>query len=352
MRVIPLIPPLINSEHIKEKIICIRSQRERIFRIALTQEQNKLIFHNYGHGGAGWTFLFGSVHESIRLYTQHMHAHPDLAQKPVAVIGAGCYGLLTAITLAQRGIPVRIIAKDIENVSSYKAAGFFFPKPRRSASPTESALCIRLGIESYRTYQQIYNRTHPFLTAGVSLIPAYFNPDVDPGFQPYSAQGLVQPPEPVLIHFGAHNRYPMMRYTLLFLDTRVLMQELHRTIHTLQIPLIPATVSSWEEIPESVIFNCTGLGAHALTGDKDIVPVQGHLITLTNQPDRSQLQYLINTRVPGFTPKGTARNDLIYYAPKQEGILGITFLRGSHTRSENRHEFDRLLERSYRYFHT
>ena len=70
-------------------------------------KNGKLIIHNYGQGGAGWTFLFGCVNESIRLFQQKN------INNPVCIIGAGCYGMLTAINLKLLGYNVKIIAKDI-----------------------------------------------------------------------------------------------------------------------------------------------------------------------------------------------------------------------------------------------
>jgi glycine/D-amino acid oxidase-like deaminating enzyme len=38
-------------------------------------------------------------------------------------------------------------------------------------------------------------------------------------------------------------------------------------------------------LPESVIFNCTGLGARALFGDQELIPVRGQLEVLLPQPE-------------------------------------------------------------------
>lgn len=125
-QIVKLIPPRVSIEHIKEKIICIRSHRERIFQVSTQMQDNKLICHNYGQGGAGWTFLFGCVNESIRQFEHHVAQNSSFKNKSICVIGAGCYGLLTAIILTRKGYDVHIIAKDTFDISSYKAAGFFF----------------------------------------------------------------------------------------------------------------------------------------------------------------------------------------------------------------------------------
>lgn len=126
IRIIKLTPPRLSAENIDEQVICIRPHRERIFKISTETYHDKIIFHNYGQGGAGWTFLFGCVNESIRLFEKEAE-RSDLKHKPIGVIGAGCYGLLTAILLRQKGYQVSIVAKEIDAIASYKSAGFFFP---------------------------------------------------------------------------------------------------------------------------------------------------------------------------------------------------------------------------------
>jgi hypothetical protein len=351
-QIVHLTPPSLSEKHIKEKIICIRAHRERIFQVSTQILDNKLIFHNYGQGGAGWTFLFGCVNESIRQFEQQLMQNPSLKDKSIAVIGAGCYGLLTAIILARKGHSVHIIAKDTENIPSFKAAGFFFPRARKCSTLQERALFELRGMESYRIYQQIMNGTHPFITKGATLLPAYFGLDINPGFAPYITHGLIDSPEKITIDFGNGKKYDVNEYKILYINSAVIMQELHRTAAELGIITTHAEIATFSDVTESIIFNCTGLGAKQLTGDKRIIPVQGHLITLKNQLDMQQLQYLINVKVIQYNEHGRPRDELIYYAPKESGILGITFLRGQDSHTTNHHEFERLLQRSKDFFGT
>lgn len=350
IRKINLIPPLFSESHIKERIICIRGHRERIFNTSLQITDTKLVFHNYGHGGAGWTFLFGCVNESIRQFEEEIIKNSDLKNKPIAVIGAGCYGLLTAIILAQKGHAVRIIAKDTEDIPSNKAAGFFFPRPRKSSTPQEITIFESRGMESYTAYCQIIRGEHPFITSGPMLLPAYFSCDINPGFDPYIANNLIAPPEKVIIDFGNGKTYQTMEYKIVFINSSIIMQELQRNITELNITITKKEVTAFNEIDEPIIFNCAGLGAKNLTSDPRIVPVQGHLITLKNQPNLQQLQYMINVKVTTPGLRGTPRDELIYYAPKDSGILGITFIRGQDSSTTNQHEFDRLLQRCRDFF--
>jgi hypothetical protein len=349
-RIIRLTPPRISPAHIREKITCIRAHRERIFHVSVELIDGKLICHNYGQGGAGWTFLFGCVNEAMRLFDDQLQRNPSLAHKSITVLGAGCYGLLTALLLARRGHTVRIVAAQVDQVSSHNAAGFFFPRPRKSSTPGERAIFEALGIESYTAYQQIIKGTHPFIRTGAAALPCYFGPDIDPGFAPYIARGLMPHPEAVTIDFGNGTTYPTICYQTIFMHASILMEELHRGVRELQIPMAQATMTTFSEIPEAIIFNCTGLGSRTLTSDTRIIPVQGHLITLRDQPPAHELQYMINVKVVMTDVFGKKRDELIYYAPKNEGILGITFKRGHDSLTANAHEFERLLQRCQEFF--
>ena len=343
-----LTPPIISADHIKQKVSCIRAHRERLFQVSTTVQNGTLVCHNYGQGGAGWTFLFGCVHESIRQFEQQLAAYPEYKKKPIAVIGAGCYGLLTAIILARKGYQVRIVAKETEHTPSEKAAGFFFPRPRKSATEYERAIFYKAGIESYETYLRIARGQHPFIAGGPVILPAYFGLDNDPGFGPYVARGLIDQPQKVTIDFGFGKYYEVMQYHILFINPRIIMQELQCTIKKLGITIIRKEVAHVAELDAPIVFNCAGFGAKQLAADKRIIPVQGHLITLQKQPI-AQLQYMINVKVTQ-QKDGRPRGELIYFAPKDEGILGITFKRGQTDIHANYHEFDRLLERCHKFF--
>lgn len=351
-RTVNLTPPHISPAHIHEKITCIRGHRERIFRVSTEIHGNKLICHNYGQGGAGWTFLFGCVNASLRHFEQQVAANPAFANKPIAVIGAGCYGLLTAILLARNGHNIRIIAKDIDNLASFNAAGFFFPRARKKATPHERAIFEAYGIASYKTYLQIIQGDHPFIKSGPKLLPAYCGLAVDLGLAPSIAHGLINAPEKVTIDFGNGKSYDAMVYNTIFIDAVTMMQELQRAIKELGIPITQTEINALSEVAEPIIFNCAGFGAKKLADDKRIVPVQGHLITLKDQPAMEQLNYMINVTVTMVNEHGIPRDELIYYAPKGAGIVGTTFIRGQASLTANGHEFDRLLQRCHDYFGT
>jgi D-amino-acid oxidase len=69
------------------------------------------------------------------------------------------------------------------------------------------------------------------------------------------------------------------------------------------------------DLPERVVFNCTGLGARALFGDVELEPAKGQLSILVPQPE---VDYAVLT------------DRLLYMFPRRDGILlGGTFERGN-----------------------
>lgn len=342
-----LTPPLLSDDHIHSKLICIRPHRERIFRIEYERLNNHHLFHNYGHAGAGWTFLFGSVEQSMRQFS----ALNLPKTTRITVVGAGCYGLVTAIELHRAGYSVTIVADRWSDIPSEKAAGFFFPRPRRLSTPDEIAQFAAVGSATYRAYLAIEQGNHPYISSGVTRMPAYYDPLLDPGFDPYIAQGLIEPGVLTQVSFnGGKTCYDALAFTVVHIDASAIMHQLRSIVAREALSCVTASVAQLTDLDTQVVFNCSGMGAKQLAPDPRIIPVQGHLITLYNQPDLSRIRYMINVRVSGKTERGKGRNDLIYYAPKNEGILGITFLRGQDGSNEHSHEFDRLLERSRRFF--
>jgi len=81
--ILRLAPPQISSETILEEIVCTRPMREGKFNISLEQSSNKTIVNCYGHGGSGWTTLFGSVNKAIELFEK---THPN-KDTPIRIIG-------------------------------------------------------------------------------------------------------------------------------------------------------------------------------------------------------------------------------------------------------------------------
>ena len=90
--------------------------------------------------------------------------------------------------------------------------------------------------------------------------------------------------------------------------------------------MVPSAAPSFTE---PILVNCTGLGAGALFGDKEIQPIKGQLVVLAPQ---EEVDYI--TDGPGD----------LYMMPRRDGIvLGGTFERGVWTTEPDPAQSERIL---------
>src|SRR5262249_51743996 len=64
----------------------------------------KLLVHNYGHGGSGMSLSWGTGYMAAETASQH-------DRRLAAVIGCGVTGLTTARQLQRRGVRVKVLAE-------------------------------------------------------------------------------------------------------------------------------------------------------------------------------------------------------------------------------------------------
>jgi D-amino-acid oxidase len=71
------------------------------------QAGEKLVVHNYGHGGSGWSLSWGSAQAAVRKLMES-----GTGSREIAVIGCGAIGLTSAIMAQRAGLRVTIYAKE------------------------------------------------------------------------------------------------------------------------------------------------------------------------------------------------------------------------------------------------
>lgn len=338
--IIHLTPPSVSSEHIQERITCIRPKHAEGFQVYGEIKNNKLIVHNYGHSGGGWTLLFGSVQKTIDEFESKLAQNVSFKDQPICVVGAGCIGLYSAIRLTQKGYRVNIVAENFSNLTSHKAAGIFFPSSLYAPS-VQDEQSKKVNTDCLQEYCAIINGSHSFITScAAQFVPIYVDLETD-----YSGLGFWQDPKFVTVDFGNGKQYAMKEYITIFIDVLEMMAQLNAQIQALGIALEQKHVASFDDIREPIIFNCTGLGAQQLAHDAHLSPLQGHLMRLTNQPEKQKLNYIIHTKV-----MQRGKEAWVYFVPKWEGLLGVTFIEGEGRLDANCHEFDLMLERAQDYF--
>lgn len=197
--VVHLTPPRIAPETIAEEIACTRPMRDGKFNISLDPREDKTIIHCYGHGGCGWTTLFGSVQKAIDLF---LSTNPS-KEVPIRVLGSGCMGLTLSIELTKLGYHIsNITTKEIINIPSWQAAGYFAFVSVQT-SPEEQAEMAKIGMDSFKVYQLIEKGEHPYISKeSVRYMPVYCSADTSSGVEEMEAAGLVPPAENVTLDFG------------------------------------------------------------------------------------------------------------------------------------------------------
>jgi D-amino-acid oxidase len=332
-----LTPPQISPKTIEQKIACTRPMREGKFNISCEEKEGKIILHCYGHGGSGCTTSFGSVRKSIELFENQFGDRP---KAPVRVIGCGYIGMTAAIELTRKGYQVAgITAKEMYDIPSWKNAGYFALVSVQT-DPEEQMNLNKIGMATFLEYKSIYEGTHPYIKSEcVRYMPVYCSEDTDSGVEDLEKQGLIPPKEYVTLDFGNGVTHPhFVKYMTYFMDTTHIMMQLRENVDRLGIKVEEKALNSFNDVSETIIFNCSGLGAKSLNDDDKMVAVRGHLLNLNLQAGVEHMDYMIYTKVKGTNGKSA----YVYLFPKAlqvtadvpkgvevAGTLGGTFIRGT-----------------------
>jgi len=330
-----LAPVLVSRDRILRTIVGLRPFRPSGFVVRADKLGDKLIVHNYGHGGCGVTLSWGTgalaVDEVLRA-----------GDKRVAVLGCGVVGLATARLLQQRGIAATIYARDQPPATTSDiAGGRFYPFDvfdRAVATPRFLETLWRAARVSYEAFAKL-----PAATYGIHRYPTY------------ACRNTPFPPESLLnFNSPVHDLLPGLRD--LPPDEKPFPYPIVRTFETMLIEpavFLPAVMRDFAQaggrivartfttpadvaaLKERTVVNCTGLGSAALFGDKELLPIKGQLTILRPQPE---VDYI------------TLPPDL-YMFPRRDGIvLGGTFERGVSTLEPDRAAEDRILAGHARFF--
>jgi D-amino-acid oxidase len=293
----PIVPIRADVDRIFRITVCLRPFRAAGPRLDVERLGDKVVVHNYGHGGSGWSLSWGSADVVVRKALDGANGKRELA-----VIGCGALGMTAAITAQRAGFKVTIYAKERPPyVRSVRATGSWTPDSRialtSAAPPTFAALWESMARTSFAMYQSYLG------TAGnpVEWNDWFYLRDEAPGqgvtrmrpgvahdFAHYYDRISDLTPKAQDIPAGAHpfpTRYVRRDSSLTFNIAgyaRQLMNDFMiaggvietREFHS------PQDLAS---LSQPVIINCPGYGARELWSDESIVPVRGQIAWLIPQ---------------------------------------------------------------------
>lgn len=311
----PFARPAIDMSLITHTRVGLRPYRASGFVVRGERIGDKLVIHNYGHGGGGITMSWGSSMLAVREL-------PDIADRHAAVLGCGVMGLTTARLLVDRGWKVTIYAKDLPpNTTSDVAGGFWAPtsvyslgretpafaaqfaEALKFSHQTFSALAGRgSGVNWIENYYLSRERNQPrdffYLDRWPELFPA--TAELSPGEHPFAAPYV-------------------LRHLSLLIEPAIFLPGLMREIREAGGAILQRELRADELqlLSEPVIFNCTGLGARELFGDTELTPIRGQLAFM---PADERIDYVTHGSGEG----------LLYMFPRADGILlGGAYERGA-----------------------
>jgi D-amino-acid oxidase len=327
----------ISAERVIRQTVGLRPHRPSGFVLKAGKLDGKTIIHNYGHGGSGMSLSWGTAAMAADMAL----AHPE---RRAAVLGSGVVGMTTARQLQRRGFAVTIYAANVPpDVTSNFSLAAWTPTSglvefaRRT--PEWGAQLVQAAEIAYRQLQFMagpkygiswgnsYSPTESAASAGGenALLPRHLMGDqtlLQPGEHPFPTTYAIERPELRIepnIYLNA-----LMHDVVAFGGQFVI-----RKFET------PKDVLA---LSENVIVNCTGLGAKALFGDDELMPLRGLLVLL---PPQDEVRYSTNG---GVNIPESQRGLFIHMMPRSDGIvLGGTSERNVWSTEVNEAEKQRII---------
>jgi D-amino-acid oxidase len=294
---------------------------------------SKTIIHNYGHGGAGVTLSWGTAHIAVE-------EAQKTGERRYAVIGCGAVGLATARLLQLKGCEVTIYARDLpprttSNVAGAQWSPFSVADTDRRSPEFESRLA-RAARLSHRYFQDMVGDYY-----GVRWIENYFVSQNSPEGEPRA--------DPLRDLFPARRtlgrrEHPfdaphVARFVTMLIEPPIYLGAVLRDFLLAGGKLVVRDfdkVDALLALSEPVVMNCTGIGARALFGDEELIPIKGQLVVLLPQPE---IDYI------------TLSDRDLYMFPRRDGILlGGTFERGQWNMDVNEEAKRRVVEGHTEFF--
>lgn len=329
-----LLPPVkVSRERVIREVVGLRPYRPSGFVVDAERFGNKLLVHNYGHGGGGVTLSWGTASLAVDLARDFVAINPARRRR-FAVLGCGVSGLSTARLLQRRfqngAGTVTIYAKDLPPDTTSNVAGAWWSPTSVYEQSTASF------NEQFRRACQISNRAFQLLVGpeyGVRWIDSFefsrnemsVTRELPGGDALYPDRQVHRDPQR---YFG----FPFARqYQSMLIEPSIYLSALLRDFYIAGGRVVVKEFRNRREISrlaEPVVFNCTGLGSRDLFDDPELEPVRGQIEVLLPQ---SEIDYC-------YLSSG-------YMFPRRDGIvLGGTWDHGDWSLAPNPEQANHIIE--------
>ena len=276
---VPMSRVRVAPERVIRTIVGLRPFRPSGFVVRGEKLDQKVVIHNYGHGGAGITLSWGTAQLSLAEAAQ-------VETRQAAVIGCGVVGLSTARLLQQRGYSVTIYTKAMPpDTTSNVAGGLWSPVTaydHERVTPEFRRQFGEAGRFAFRRFQSLVGDGY-----GVRWLPVY-SLSRDSAHQPpppESANSEIEPLYPDSRQLARTEHcfdvpYVYRRYSML-IEPAVYLNALLRDFLAAKGDLV---VREFRDTPdlmslrETLLFNCTGLGSRELFHDDELIPIRGQFV--------------------------------------------------------------------------
>jgi glycine/D-amino acid oxidase-like deaminating enzyme len=310
-------PVLVSNDREIRTVVGLRPFRASGFVVRAERMGDKVVVHNYGHGGAGITLSWGTSYLAVN---EVLAAAPSPTTTKVAVLGCGAVGMATARLCQQHGYDVTIYARELPpETTSNIAGGQWFPGglwDHNALTPAFLQQFDKAVHFSHRWYQTLSDRY------GVHWLPNWILSD-----RPLNDTAMMGDHSPIhdllpeLKEVAAEDNpfhtQAARRLVTMHVDPPTYLAALLGDVREAGGRVVVTELRSLDDVKalsEPVVVNCTGLGAKALFGDDELQPVRGQLTILLPQPE---VDYAVEYK------------DL-YMFPRRDGVvLGGTYERGN-----------------------